>query len=96
VAALKVGEKVRASGLMQTFEISESLALKVLSQAVSAGSLAPRFRVRTELLLDGYLNDWRSSFAEIPQKVVDEFGTEIDVSQATNIEVAYERVPIEH
>jgi hypothetical protein len=81
---------------MQKFALDEQVVLKLISDAVRDKSLKPRFGIKTEAILNGYLNEWQNSWMELPAKVEDEHGHEINASQPDQVEVVYERVRFEH
>jgi hypothetical protein len=49
------------------------------------------FRVKTEVQLAEFSNEWRTALSDFPQSVVDENDETIDLTQNSNIEVAFER-----
>src|SRR5439155_26717873 len=86
------GQIITVGYLAQKFNISVDEALKVLTTAVGQNQVAVRFRVRTTGVLEKFENRWRSSLAEFPKSVVDETGTVFDLSDRSNVEVAFERL----
>jgi hypothetical protein len=92
IQKLPVGERVWTSQLMQKFGLDEEAVLRLLSDAVRESSLVPRFRVKSDAILLGYANEWRSSWTELPERVEDENGKEIIPSKPDQVEVVYERV----
>jgi hypothetical protein len=91
VDQLAEGTIIRSSALAQQFNLSSNEALDILYRAVQRGVLHMLFRVKTEVQLAEFSNEWRTALSDFPQSVVDENDETIDLTQNSNIEVAFER-----
>ena len=89
---LSSGDIIRASTLVQRFSIKQSDSAKLLLSAMRAGLMQRRFRVRTDAILEGFENIWRSRLEEFPKAVIDENGNDMNLTDPANIDVGYERV----
>ena len=89
---LRPGEFVRASTLIQQFNLTEKDSMDLLRLAVSKGQLAMRFRVRTHTALKELANNWRADLTEFPTEVTDEHDQKISLLNPGNIEVGFERL----
>lgn len=89
---LPAGEVIRVSSLMQLYSLRQADSAKLLLNGLKSGLLEMRFRIRTDNVIENFDNIWRTTLEEFPRSVVDETGDVIDLSDPTNIDVAYERV----
>jgi hypothetical protein len=76
----------------QEHGISRQEVVELLNNAVVKGDFQPRFCVNTDALLVNFANSWRTSLAEFPHTATDENGNIFDLTNPSNIEVAFERV----
>jgi hypothetical protein len=87
-----VGTVVTPSALAQRHNLRLEEALRLLLNAASQNRVQLRFRVKTDAVLLEFANQWRSSLIEFPKVVHDENDNPLDLSDRSNIEVAFERV----
>lgn len=87
-----VGQVVTPSALAQRHNLRVEEALRLLLNAASQNRVQIRFRVKTDAVLLEFANQWRTSLLEFPKVVTDDSDKELDLSDRSNIEVAFERV----
>jgi hypothetical protein len=85
------GDVIRPSWLAQQFNLTNDESLAILSEAARRGTVAFVFRVRTNAVLHDFENIWRSRLSDFPKSVTDEHGRIVDLSDSSQIEVAFER-----
>lgn len=86
------GTVLRATDLANRFGLSAREAYEVLEEARRRNLVERRFRIRTDRVVIEIPNHWRSSLADLPDTVTTEDGEAIDVHNARNIELGFERV----
>jgi hypothetical protein len=87
-----VGQVVTPSALAQRHNLRVEEALRLLLNAASQNRVQIRFRVKTDAVLLEFANQWRTSLLEFPKVVTDDSDKQLDLSDRSNIEVAFERV----
>lgn len=90
--AAPIGRVIRPAMVAQEHGISRQEVVELLNNAVVKGDFQPRFCVNTDALLVNFANSWRTSLAEFPHTATDENGNIFDLTNPSNIEVAFERV----
>jgi len=88
----KGGEVVRPSTFAETFKVTASTARQELVYAVKAGLLVPVFRLNTNQLVEGTLNNWVDDPSTLRRVWMLDDGSELDGASPANVEVAFRRV----
>lgn len=91
VATQQAGEIIRPSDFAARFQVSAVEARKELVYAVKAGLLIPVFRLNTNQVIEGLLNDWIDDPGELRRLWLLADASEIDGANPSNIEVAFRR-----
>jgi len=92
LSAQAAGQILRPADFAARFQISASDARKELVYAVKAGLLVPVFRLATNQVIEGSLNDWTDDPGKLRRSWMLDDGSEIDGANPANIDVAFRRI----
>ncbi|VEB41383.1 Uncharacterised protein [Chromobacterium violaceum] len=81
---------VTALDIVGLFKVSAKSAYSVLASLAKEGVVRPCYRVKTNLILIDFKNDWRGNFFDFPDFVVDESGAQIRLSGLECFEIGFE------